>query len=64
MPKCSFCGTMYDIPRGLTFIKNDGTVKYFCSSKCRKNFNMGRRKVTWVRKMKHDIKEELQTKEA
>lgn len=48
MPKCSYCGKMYDIPKGLTFVKTDGTIKYLCSSKCRKNMLMGRRKVRWV----------------
>lgn len=60
MPKCSFCGKMYEIPRGLTLVKNDGTIKYFCSSKCRKNSLMNRRKVRWIQKMKHDIVEEAQ----
>ncbi|MBI2045246.1 50S ribosomal protein L24e [Candidatus Pacearchaeota archaeon] len=48
MPKCSFCGEMYEFPRGLTFVKTDGHVVYFCSSKCRKNMRMKRRKVRWV----------------
>lgn len=35
--RCSFCGN--DIPHGsgLLFVKNDGTLLWFCSSKCRKN---------------------------
>ncbi len=52
MPKCFFCGKMYEFPRGLTYIKNDGTVTYLCSSKCRKNMHMKRRKVRWVFKSK------------
>lgn len=52
MPKCSYCGTDYSIPRGLTFVLNDGTVKQLCSSKCRKNMLMKRRKVRWVIKDK------------
>ena len=53
-------------------IQKDGTVRYYCSSKCRKNFEMGRKnkKVKWVRKMKHaeeeviaEIKEESESKE-
>ena len=48
MPKCSYCGSMYDVPKGLTYVLKDGTVKLLCSSKCRKNFLMGRRKVRWV----------------
>jgi len=48
MPKCVYCGRVYDIPRGLTYIKTDGTINYLCSSKCRKNMLMRRRKVRWV----------------
>ncbi len=72
MPKCSFCGRIYEFPRGLTLALNDGTILHFCSSKCRKNFELGRKntKVNWVRKMKHtkdemitEIKEEAKVKE-
>jgi len=52
MPKCVYCGKMYDIPRGLTLVMNDGTINYLCSSKCRKNMLMKRRKVRWVNKKK------------
>ncbi|MFZ5955445.1 MAG: 50S ribosomal protein L24e [Nanoarchaeota archaeon] len=54
MPVCSFCKKSYEIPRGMTIVQKDGTIKYFCSSKCRKNFEMGRdaRKVKWVKKQK------------
>ena len=48
MPKCSYCGKMYDFYKGLTFVKVDGTVSYFCSSKCRKNMKLKRRKVRWI----------------
>jgi len=50
MPKCVYCGTNYEPPRGLSYILKDGTVKFLCSSKCRKNMLMKRRKVNWVRK--------------
>jgi len=50
MPKCVYCGKLYDVPRGLTFVMNDGRILYFCSSKCRKNMLMKRRKVKWVHK--------------
>ena len=55
MPTCSFCKNNYEFPRGLTLVLKDGTPKYFCSSKCRKNFQMGRdnRKVKWVKKQKN-----------
>lgn len=65
MPKCSYCGKMYDVPHGLTLVKNDGTVVYLCSAKCRKNREMGRRKVRWVEdpsKVKAKIKKKKITK--
>lgn len=36
------------------FVKVSGEIFYFCSSKCEKNFMMGRnpRKVKWVKKKK------------
>jgi ribosomal protein L24E len=52
MPKCVYCGKVYEFPRGLTLVTKVGTVKYLCSSKCKKNMNMKRRKVEWVRKAK------------
>ena len=52
MPRCVYCGKEYDVPRGLTLIMNDGTVRTLCSSKCRKNMSMKRRKVRWISKKK------------
>tara|TARA_Y100000034_G_scaffold46233_1_gene56847 strand:+ start:677 stop:850 length:174 start_codon:yes stop_codon:yes gene_type:complete len=57
MPKCVYCKEEYDIPRGLTLVKNDGTINYLCSSKCRKNMKMKRRKVRWISKKKKSKKE-------
>ncbi|RLE63764.1 MAG: 50S ribosomal protein L24e [Thermoprotei archaeon] len=55
MPKlreCSFCG--YKIPpgTGLLFVKNDGTLLYFCSRKCRISYMRKRNpiKLKWTRK--------------
>ncbi len=50
--KCSYCGKEYSIHKGLTLVKNDGTVKHLCSGKCRKNMLMKRRKVRWIKKAK------------
>lgn len=52
MPVCSFCKEHYEFPKGISVVQKDGNVKYFCSSKCRKNFEMGRdnKKVKWIRK--------------
>ncbi len=63
MPKCVYCGKMYEFPRGLTFIRKDGSVNYLCSSKCRKNMLMKRRKVRWVTKAKQSKVEEVSEKE-
>jgi ribosomal protein L24E len=52
MPKCSYCGKQYELPRGLTLVLKDGSVKNLCSSKCRKNMLMKRRKVRWISKKK------------
>lgn len=37
MVKCSFCGREEHSFIGIHLINNDGTVSFFCSSKCRKN---------------------------
>jgi large subunit ribosomal protein L24e len=54
MPVCSFCKDNYEFPKGTSVVQKDGTVRYYCSSKCRKNSEMGRdnRKVKWVKKRK------------
>ena len=54
MPKCSYCGKPYDIPKGLTFVMKDGTIKHLCSPKCRKNMEMKRRKIRWISKEKKE----------
>jgi large subunit ribosomal protein L24e len=48
--KCSFCGKVIKTGTGKMFVKNDGTIYYWCSKKCEKNFKMGRspKKVKWV----------------
>ena len=59
MPKCSFCGKEYEFPSGLTKVLKDGAILYFCSSKCRKNLELGRKskKVKWIKKQKKEVKE-------
>ena len=52
MVKCTYCGKDYDVPKGTTLVMKDGTVNHLCSSKCRKNMLMKRRKVRWVTKRK------------
>ena len=45
MPVCTFCKKGYEFPKGTT-------VRYYCSSKCRKNSEIGRlsKKVKWIKK--------------
>lgn len=60
MPKCSFCGKMYDSYNGLTFVLKSGKILHYCSSKCQKNKKLGRKpeKVNWIRKEKKGKKED------
>ena len=60
MPKCSYCGKMYDEHKGLTLVMISGTVNHLCSAKCRKNMQMKRRKVRWVSKAVKTKKELLE----
>lgn len=53
--QCSFCGKNIEAGTGKMFVKRDGSVAYFCSSKCEKNaLKLKRvpRKVGWIRKAK------------
>jgi len=54
MPKCVYCGKQYENPKGLTLVMKDGKINYLCSSKCRKNLLMKRRKVKWISKTKKE----------
>ena len=53
--KCSFCNENIEQGTGKMFVKDDGKIFYFCSSKCEKNmFKLGRepKHVDWVVKKK------------
>ncbi len=49
--KCSFCGSEIPPGTGVMYVKNDGTVLWFCSSKCFKYFKMGRdpKRLPWTK---------------
>ena len=50
---CSFCNTTIAPGTGKIYAKKDGTVYYFCSSKCEKNMIKLRRvprRVEWAKK--------------
>jgi ribosomal protein L24E len=56
MTECSFCKQNYEIPMGMTIVQKDGTPRFFCSSKCRKNWERRshlkkKRRVKWVDKL-------------
>ncbi len=51
MVKCVFCGRDENSYKGVHLLKNDGSIDYFCSGKCRKNaIRLGRdkRKLKWT----------------
>lgn len=51
MSRCSFCGKIIEKGTGSMFVKKDGKVLYFCSSKCEKNLlKLGRipRRIKWT----------------
>jgi len=51
MVKCTFCGKEENPHKGVHLVRNNGSVDYFCSSKCRKNsmkLKRDKRKVRWA----------------
>jgi large subunit ribosomal protein L24e len=51
--KCHFCKEELEKGTGKVYVKNDGKLFYFCSSKCEKNSKIRDPKfVGWVRKNK------------
>ncbi len=49
---CHYCGREIEPGTGLMYVRNDGTILWFCSSKCFKLWKMGRdpRKLKWTAK--------------
>lgn len=52
---CTFCGNEIEPGTGKMFVRKDGTIYNFCSSKCQKNLlGLGRipRRVRWTKNFK------------
>ncbi|TDA31525.1 MAG: 50S ribosomal protein L24e [Hadesarchaea archaeon] len=54
--RCSFCGGSVAPGTGTMFVKKDGSILYFCSSKCERNFRLGRRadRTRWTEKYRKE----------
>jgi len=48
---CTFCSKEFLQGTGLMLVRNDGSIYWFCSSKCRRNHKMGRTpsKLKWTK---------------
>lgn len=49
MAECTFCGKIFPKATGKMYVKRDGTVYLFCTSKCEKNMLVLKRKPRRVR---------------
>jgi len=50
---CSFCGREFPHGTGIMYVKNDGSILWFCSRKCRVSmleFKRDPRKFKWTAK--------------
>lgn len=47
---CDYCGAAIEPGTGTMFVRIDGAVTHFCSSKCEKNADLGReaRDLEWT----------------
>jgi large subunit ribosomal protein L24e len=47
---CDYCGDAIEPGTGTMFVDTDGSITHFCSSKCEKNADLGRkpRDVRWA----------------
>ena len=63
---CSFCGKEIEPGTGRMYVKKDGSVLYFCSSKCYKNMMELKRvprRVTWTAEYQKEKKIRTGSKE-
>ncbi|MCD6549347.1 TRASH domain-containing protein [Candidatus Micrarchaeota archaeon] len=57
---CSFCGKEIPPGKGLMYVRRDGKIYYFCSSKCKRNMlNLKRsgKKTKWTEYVQKKRKE-------
>ena len=55
LKKCNFCGKEVPLGVGTMFVKKDGSINWYCSSKCRKNslkLKRDPRKLKWTTRYK------------
>ncbi len=51
--RCEFCGREIEPGTGIMYVRNDGSIHWYCSSKCFKNalkLRRNPRKVRWARR--------------
>ncbi|NVM52984.1 MAG: 50S ribosomal protein L24e [Candidatus Helarchaeota archaeon] len=49
---CTFCGKKIELGTGSMYVRRDGSVMYFCSSKCNKSrlkYKRNPRKLKWTK---------------
>lgn len=55
--KCTYCKNEFEKGTGKMFVKKDGKIFYYCTSKCEKNSKMrNAKKVKWITKPKKSDK--------
>lgn len=49
--KCDYCGNEVTPGTGIMYVTNRGVIMWFCSSKCFKNYRLGRdsRRLPWTK---------------
>ena len=54
MARCSFCGNDVEKGTGMMYVDKPGRVHYYCSSKCERNVDLGRKSkhVRWTQEFK------------
>ena len=60
MAKCTFCQKSIEPGKGTIFVKTDGKIIFFCSSKCEKNLlklKRTARKQKWTKTYQKEKKE-------